>query len=351
MVEGMAVRCRILIAASLLVAALAASVYALYWFHVAGELRKGIDAFAQQRRTEGWIVELDDVRVDGFPGAVTARLGPLRLKNPAGLAWRTDGLAIRLHPLHPLDVTLDLAGQHLLSAPQLLGGDARAIVTAASAEVALRLTLDGEVGSVALSAAGLALETAGRDPLTAETLSFTLDRLNPTIVSHDQPSAAFTFAVAGLMLPELGGPLERRVRAVQIEGRVMGTPPVGGPVLAALAAWSRDGGTVELDRIAVDWPPLAIDGDGTVALDPALQPLVATTAHVRGWGEFMVRMVQAGMIEPGMAAAAQTVLTILARPDGQGRSTLTLPVTLQDGQVSGGQIRLMRLPPLPIAPP
>ncbi|MDO8605999.1 MAG: DUF2125 domain-containing protein [Phaeospirillum sp.] len=338
----MSVRLRVI---AFVLLGLIAAGFTAYWFHVAGELRKGIEAFAAQRRAEGWTVEMGAIDTGGFPRAVIARLGRVGLRSPAGLSWHGEGLVITIPLLDPLNIAIDLPGLHDLGGLGWSG-----IVSAGAAQVRLRLRTDGEMAGLAFTATALALEQPGIDPLTLDGAAITFERLNPPDPGHEHPSAGLTLALRGLGLPDISGlPLARRIERFQVEARVMGEI-AGSPPLAALAAWSADGGIVELDRIALDWPPLALEADGTLALDPKFQPLLATHAHVRGWGEFVVRLVQAGLVEQGMASAAQVMLAILARPDSQGRPTLSLPLTVQDGILSAGQVRVMQVPRLPISP-
>ena len=339
----MSVRLRVIALALL---GLILAVLTAYWFHVAGELRKGIDDFATRKRAEGWRVTLDSVVLEGFPFTVTARLEGVDLRHPAGLSWHGEAVSVSIPLLNPLNIRVALPGMHIL------GGFGRsAILSAGKADLDLHLDRDGDLAGLVFSGGALALEQPGLDPLTLSEIKLVYDRFTPPDPGHEHPSAGLTLSLRGLDLPDMSGlPLARRIESFQVEARVMGTI-AGGPPLAALAAWSHDGGTVELDRIALDWAPLSLEADGTLALDPALQPLIATSAHVRGFGEVVVRLVQAGLVEPGMASAAQLMLGILARPDPLGRPTLTIPVTLQDGILTAGQIRVMRVPPLPLPSP
>ena len=339
----MPVRSRV-IALALLGLILAA--FTAYWFHVAGELRKGIDGFVVQKRAEGWRVAMDSVQVSGFPLTVTAKLEGVDLRHPAGLSWHGEAVSVAIPLLNPLNISVSLPGMHILG-----GFGQSAILSAAKADLGLRLDRDGDLAGLVFAGGKLALEQPGVDPLTLAEITLVYDHLNPPDPGHEHPSAGVTLALRGLELPDIAGlPLARRIEIFQVEARVMGTI-AGDPPLAALAAWSNDGGTVELDRIALDWAPLALEADGTLALDPNLQPLIATSARLRGFGELVVRLVQAGLVEPGMASAAQIMLGILARPDAQGRPTLTIPVTLQDGILTAGQVRVMRVPPLPLPSP
>lgn len=339
----MSIRLRLILVA--LIALTAASVTA-YWFHVAGQMRKGIESFVEQCRAEGWVVELSPIRMGGFPLSVKAGLDNIRLAPPGGIAWRADSVTITIPLTDPLTIAVDSPGFHRLMTPNWSG-----ILSARSAQARIHLSTEGKITAIAFESSTLALEQPGIDPLTAASVTLGVDWLNPPDPSHEKPSLALTLALRGLDLPDMSGlPLARRMESFQVEARLMGSLP-DSPPLASLAAWSTDGGTLELDRISLDWPPLALDADGTLALDPGLQPLLATTARIRGGGEFVVRLVQAGLVEPGMAEAAKIMLALLARPDTQGRPTLTLPLTLQDGILTAGQVRVLKLSPIPIPPP
>ncbi|KIL97963.1 hypothetical protein CCC_01024 [Paramagnetospirillum magnetotacticum MS-1] len=321
--------------------------YTAYWFHVAGQLRKGIEDFAASRRADGWHLDYGPVALFGFPGQIGLDLGALNLSTPSGLAWSSDGVRLRLPGLDPMGPVLDLGTSHTLA----MGNEWRGIVTTTGATVRLRVDGDGDLHDFAFEAGRLALEQPGAGPLTAERLAIRYEWLNPPDPGHEKPSAGFALNAQGV---EMGLPADlpfnRRLDLVRVEGRIMGTIPDTAP-LSALAAWSNAGGTVELDKLAVDWAPLSLEADGTFAFDPMLQPLIATTARIRGWKEVVSRLVEAKLMEPGMASAAEILLAILARPDPQGRPTLTLSVTVQDGDLYAGQVKLLRLPPLPITPP
>jgi hypothetical protein len=343
----MSVKSRVPILAALAVLALAAGAYTFYWFHVAGQLRKGIEEFAIQRRAEGWRVETGAGSVFGFPLQIGLDLGAVKVSTPSGIAWGSDHVRLSVPGLDPLGPTLELGGLHHLA----LGAEHRAIITTTGAKVRLRVDGDGDLHAFAFEAGHTVLEQPGAGPLSTDSLAIAYEWLNPPDPGHEKPSARFSLDAGGVeMSLPAGLPLDRRLGRVLVEGRIMGTIPET-PPLSALTAWSNAGGNAELDRLAVEWGALTLDGDGTFAFDPRLQPLVATTMRIRGWNEMMGRLVSARIIDAGAASAAEILLAILARPDPQGRPTLTLAVTLQDGFLYAGQLKLMPVPPLPFHPP
>lgn len=337
-------RLSIVVAAALALAG--AGGYTAYWFHVAGQLRKGIEVFAAQRRAEGWQVDLGDNSLFGFPRQVGLDLGTVRVVSPKGVSWQSDRLRLRVPGFDPLGPELDLGTLHRI---EVAGW--RAGLRADNAVVRLRVDGDGDLNAFSFSAGSMELEPDTAGPLAADHVAISYDWLNPSSMGADQPSAQFGVTATGVVMSLPAGlPLNPRLESVHLEGRIMGIIPEDAP-LSALAAWSNAGGNVELSQFAVTWDPLELEGDGTIAFDPHLQPLIATTAHIRGWKPMIDRLAKARLVEPGAAEAAGFLLAILARPDPQGRSTLTTAVTLQDGVLYAGQLKLLTVPPLPLSPP
>jgi hypothetical protein len=144
-------------------------------------------------------------------------------------------------------------------------------------------------------------------------------------------------------------PLGSDIGRVRLAGRVMGELSSLNPGMGAgaLGPWRDDGGTVELSRIEVRYGALEVAAEGTLALDGEMQPLVALTARVEGFGESLDALAQRGAMKRGDATAAKLVLAALAERGPNGRPRLALPVTLQDGFLSVGPAMLLRMPPIP----
>ncbi|HSV29223.1 MAG TPA: DUF2125 domain-containing protein, partial [Candidatus Omnitrophota bacterium] len=324
---------RVLVAFGLL-AALAAVAYTAYWFHVAGQLRKGIEGWADHRRSMGWTVEWRSLQVGGFPGGVRADMAAPHLASPAGWRWRGESLAADASPFDITRVALHSPGRHLLA----WGGQEMA-VTAGHA----RADLDFRDGT--LDAASVALADVESEGWRAATVSANFDP-QPPPPDHDGAGATFAARVQRAALPEIPGlVLEREIAFAEIAGRVMGPLPVGAPV-DALMRWSAEGGTVEIDRLALDWAPMGMEAEGTFAFDPALQPLLTLSARVRGFSPLMDRLNAAGMVDAGASAAAKLLLSMMSKPDAQGRPAVPVPVTLQEGMLFFGPAKVARVPPI-----
>lgn len=341
--------------AVLVALALAGLGYGAYWFHVAGELRKGIATWADQRRAAGWTVEFGDIKMDGFPLDIRARIPSPALATPDGALghgalwhgalghgalWRADGVTARASPFDLTRVTVSAPGRH-----ELAWNGRIAMAEAARLDVTLDVDSAGRLERADLAAA-LSIDLPGLGPLGIRSIDARMERLNKEAIGHDQPSASFAARLDELLLPDIPGlVIERRIRLAEISGRVMGGPSPAPPA-DAIARWAAEGGSVEIERIVLEWEPLALEGEGTFALDPALQPLVALSARVRGYEGLMDRLSGAGVLDPANANLAKMLLTLMAKPDAQGRPAVPVPVTLQDGDLYLGPARVARVPPL-----
>jgi len=322
----MSVRRSILALATLLV--LAAIGYGFYWFHAQGLVRKSIEVWAEQRRAAGWRVAWGEMSVGGFPPRIEVRLDAPQVALPNGAEWRADSLAAAASPFDLGHLHVAAPGHH---AATLGTWRAEAEFGALDADV----TLDAAGRPIELSAVAGSLRSAAGN---AERVSLS--------VTPGQPDIAFAFAAIGVDLGEAALPvLDRRIARLEAAGRVRGVWP-SGPALAALVAWSAAGGTIEIERLALEWEPLALEGDGTIAFDAALQPLAAFAARVRGTGPLMDRLAAARILDPGAAFAAKTLLAVMSKPDSLGRPAVPVPVTLQDGLLWLGPARLAKVPPI-----
>ena len=163
-----------------------------------------------------------------------------------------------------------------------------------------------------------------------------------------RPKGSIDLAFGGtdiLLPPDPNLTLGRQLADVVVQVTL---PPPLPQSLKTMAAWRDDGGTVELDRLKLDWGPLDVQGSGTLALDREMRPLAALTADIRGFGPALDAIAAAGRIKPGNVALAKAVLNALATTDKQGDRSIRVPVTAQNGKLFVGPVKLLTLAPLPL---
>lgn len=328
----MSARRLVLITAIGLVAALLA--YSLYWMHAAGQARNHVEAWAEARRAEGWTVAWAEATPGGFPWRLRLTLTAPELSHPSSLRWRGPHLELWTAPLWPRAIHVETAGDHTLT---WAGRDWPLSLERLAATIA-----DGS-----LDAHLHGLKT--KQTIIADLgLSLAALPANPT-PSGQQASWRFALSGRDIDLPPGTLPgFDGQMALAEISGRVMGVIPTGTPV-AAIAGWSKQGGIIELDRVAVDWPPMGLEGSGTAALDPSGQPLVALSTRIHGFDALMDRLHQAGLVDQATARTSKTLLGLMAKADPRGRPAIPAPITLQDGSLYLGPARMAAVPGIPWA--
>lgn len=328
---------RRLVVAALATVVTALIAYTLYWNHGAGQARKALQDWAESKRGQGWTVGWSEIAVGGFPFRLTLTLTAPSLTSPAGFHWDGPRLDASVVPLWPRHLRLSTSGTQYLGWP---GGERGITVTHATANVG-HADLEAHVHDLrdlrdsGFAIADMALSLAALPGASGEPPG-----------GRNEPAPAWRFALSAQTL-ELGAPLRpglgQTIALAEISGRIVGAFD-DAPPLAALANWSKRGGTIELERVALDWPPLGLEGDGTAALDPDGQPLAALSTRVIGLPALMDRLAQSGTIDVGSAQTAKTMLSLMAKPDPRGRAAIATPLTIQDGWLYLGPARLVAVP-------
>ena len=118
-----------------------------------------------------------------------------------------------------------------------------------------------------------------------------------------------------------------------------------GPLVSSLEDWRDGGGTIEIKQLDIGHGPLNIKTDGTIALDGTLQPIGALTARIQGFFEAVDALQKLGVVQPRDAITAKMVLGVLARkPQGGGRASLNLALTVQERRLYAGPVPLITIP-------
>lgn len=328
---------RRLVLTVVIVALVAAAALAGWWRYGATRAQAQVQAWAEARRAEGWSVAWDGLAVDGFPWTLRLNFTQPRLTRADGVRWAAPTLTLWSRALWPQSIHAETTGEQSLG----LGAWSGTVTVGRAALRWRHQHWDADVHQ--LRAGGLSIAD-----LAATLMPATRTAPSP---ADPQLPPSWRFALSGrdIVVPTspLAG-LEPRIALAELSGQMRGTLPALPPV-AAIARWSKEGGTVELDRVALDWAPMALEADGTAALDPTGQPLVALSTRITGFGPLMDRLVAGGTVSTGTASAVKTMLTLLAKPDSRGQPAVAAPVSVQDGAVFLGPARLARLPAIPWA--
>ena len=103
--------------------------------------------------------------------------------------------------------------------------------------------------------------------------------------------------------------------------------------------------TLELRSVAAKWGPLGLTGDGTLALDKEMQPVVALSLAISGFAETLDALVASGLVDQKKAGLPRVILGALAR-NNNGTTSIKAPLTIQDGFLLIGPVKLLPVPPI-----
>ncbi len=355
----MAIRRPLIAFASLV--ALGVAAHGAFWWIVAGELGDGISAWVEQRRGEGWVISHAPPAIGGYPMRVRATIADPDIAGPGDPArwrWRGTSVAIMLQPWKPREIWFSFAGRHRLRIHR--GARQENFESrAGSADGRAQLASDGRLDSIQLDLGAVEVELADQPKrLRLGRLRLTLQvprgagpvpgesgaaATKPDDVEPEGP--VVSLSADQVMLPDgVRYPLGRGVGKIAIEAKLLGDPVVGPNLADTLASWRDAGGTLEIRRLEIVWGAFELSGEGSLALDRALQPIAAMTARISGYRETVDALVETGYVKGRDAMVAKLMLAIVARATPGGNSKLTVPVTVQNGILSAGPARLLVVP-------
>jgi hypothetical protein len=311
--------------------------YGVFWWIVAGRIEEGIVTWAESLRRQNAELTWRAIRVGGFPLAFDIRLTDARLRGTAigqPSELRAPSLSASARPWNFRDWRL--AAPEGLNAAIGPGGEPLVKLTAGAATGAVAAGGDGDtIASLTLS------ETTADLPehITADKadLWFTLPARPPQ--SHTDRALGLAADLRGLRVPLTPTPFQGAIDDLAFGATVLGAIPAGPPRVVA-TAWRDAGGTVELDRFALRWADVAVNGSGTMALGPDLQPIGAFSGAVSGLDELLKALATAGQLRMGDLTLARIGLAALAKPGPNGKPEVSTSFTIQNGQMYLGPLKL-----------
>jgi hypothetical protein len=355
-------RSRIIVIAGISTVAVAIVVTAAWFFFVL-QTQRAIIQWAEIQRENGVDITWQDLRFTGYPLRIDVQIGTpqmiVRQRNRR-VIWEPSLLTFKLSSITPHVIDFVSPGAHDL---QFASDNAAwsAVIEAETLEGQAKFPPDGyqRIEQLVGQFAGVRVTPfAWVDPVTIEQGNFeaTLRAATPIDPDAVHPRGnSFEFALAardiglpkdlldGYALAALGPLISEFSTEVLVKGELA----IGSADIDTLTAWRDGGGTVEITSIELQWGPLRITADGTLALDGDLQPVGSFATRIAGLQQFISAMETGGVLSPSDAAIARITLAVLTRPaeDG-GPNRAEIPITLQERILRLGPIALIELPPI-----
>lgn len=319
--------------------------YGGLWFLLGRNLRDLSQAWITAQQRAGWAIAIDDVRLTGFPTWPRVVVDTLDITAPleeGGWSWSAKQLTLIPDSIALKGFTIQAPGRHEITAPWT--GNAQWALEAARADFEFELDSQERLKHGRIYFSDAELTDPNALPLVGVTRLDLALSLAPEDDTTSDTFARFSGAADAIRLAITLPPFERVIRTAQLDADLVGDLQPG-RLSDALEAWRAGGGTLEVRKIRLDWPPLAIYGDGTVALDERLQPIAAFTTRISGFDDTLRALETRGIIPRGQADSAMVILNLLAStPQGTDTPELTVPVSVQDQRLSVGPFNVLDVP-------
>lgn len=339
-------RVRRLVIWAVVALAMVSCAYGALWVLAENRFRAATLTWIEHRKPEGYRISYTRLETGGFPAVVRITLAdPMIAGRQAGRSWSWSGekADVEISPLDPEHVTVRLAGDqwlHIEAGKRLLSYEGSA------SELTIVAALGSGLPAGTVTVRDLALRPVeGGDAVAAARIDVTT-RGDPGAPADSQTATYdLTLEAADVELPRaLGLPLGGDVTGVALTAKLIGTLEAG-PWPEALARWRDAGGTLEVPRLELLYGPMTLTADGTLALDAAIQPIAAFSAHIVGASRTVDALRRRGMIEDGNAIAAKVALGLMARrPVGGGEPIVDVPLTLQNRTLHAGPLAVAVIP-------
>ena len=332
-----------LVAVASLTIAIIVIAHTWYWHQGISAAHQTVDAWKRAILDQGGRVELDGLMYGGYPFAfeIGAKSVLIETTSPS-LAWSWRGTAIhgQASIWTPNVVSARLNAKHQWQVRNERDADWSSL-TLAQATTNFTLS-DGRLSQFIATLNDI--QVAGSR--LSKPVSITSIKLSANLENGapDGPHYRFTGRVRQTDLPiaetfPIGSTLDQLAWALTAQA-----PLPSSLAFEDIAAWRDDGGTVEIESLSVRWGTLTIDARGTLSLDDRNRPLAALSATVRGHRAAVDSLVQAGTLRPSEGAAAKIALSVFSKSADNGG--IVLPFTAQNGWLTAGPLRLLRVQPV-----
>ena len=337
---------------------LAVAAHGVYWWVVADVLHIGISTWVEDRRAAGWTISHAAPVIDGYPMRVRAIIDDPDIVIPSavsgasnGWRWRGNRIGLEVQPWNLRKYSFSIVGRHRVYVSR--GEHQKNFgVTLGSLSGQARIASDGRMEFVGLEVGTIEAGRPGvSEFLRVSQLGLTLympEYLGEGVVKpagHEPTGHVVSASAENIVLSKKARyPFGRTVRRIAIKAKLIGNLVLAPTLAQTLMAWRDAGGTLELQRIDVDWGKFVLSGEGTVALDGELQPIVAMTARINGYRETVDALVETGFIRERDALTTKLVLGLVARATPGGKSQLTIPLTIQNRVLLAGPARIIKVP-------
>jgi len=344
------------------VASIVVLLYSIYWFSVVSSIKAAVVNWVSARAEQGIAVSYESFLINGFPLdfeiiVVKPQIQKLNFNTHGDnildhkkWKWQSMYATATTRTWNLSKFEANLSGKNTLV---FEGKDNSNSFSAESEKITMRAENfeSGWPKKLELDITGLEiLGSQGNGIASIKSLLVTSDALLSGDELNTLGGIASTYAFKvkshDIHFPKfIKLPLGQDITEISGDLRVVGhlEPSVNS---GSLSRWRDSGGIIEVRSFKTTYGSLMADAVGTVALDQALQPLVAMSANFKGFFSTIDQLKNAGFIRPSDGSLAKMVLGVFAKRVSSGQRIISLPLTVQGGELSVGPVALIKVPPI-----
>lgn len=315
-----------------------------YWFVGSIALDRGLRAWMDERRGEGWVADYSDLRVAGFPNRFDTTFTDLELADPGtGLAWSLPFFQILALSYQPNHVIAVWPNQHRISTPR-----ERLTVTSAKMQASLVVEpgTDLVLDRTTLVADALGLSSSDGWQSGAAELRLATRQTPVAANTHDIAVEALDVTLAEPFKRRLDplGTLPSAIRQMRVSTEI-----------GFDASWDRfaierarpQPTRIDVKDLTAIWGDLELRVAGEVSLDGSGVPTGEFTVKAVNWREMLDIAVASGVLPEENRTSFENALQLLAGMSGRA-DTIDAPFTVRSGRLFFGPIPLGTMPPVRI---
>ncbi len=313
-----------------------------YWFVGVTALERGLTAWFDERRAEGWQADYTRLNVSGFPNRFDTTIEGLELADPhSGLAWSTPFFQFFALSYKPGHIIAIWPNNQVISTP-------REQITINTDRMRASLVFN-QGTDLNLNRSSLELEAMHLTSTGGWSSTLEYGRLAVRQTGEGAEGSEHTYDLffeAKGITPAVGflKPLEN---AALLPGIIEGMS-IDAEV-AFDAPWDRFAierarpqiSRIDLKLLQADWGKLDLWMAGELAVDAAGIPSGQITIKAKNWREMVGLAHQAGLLPEALLPSVEKALSFLAGLSGD-KSTLDTTLTFRGGYIALG--------PVPIGP-
>jgi hypothetical protein len=308
------------------------------WAVAAMTMQTAATRWLDDRQVEGWVVNVADVSVEGFPLDFETEFTDLTLADPeTGVAWSTPRFR-----LHQEVYRLDRIAAFFPEAQTLASPEERLTLTSSAMSANLdvqptaNFALDGARGVLS----ELEIISSAGWTTTLEEADLTIERIDGEEARYAINVTAFEMVPPAAIRNHLdpAGVLPERIAQLVVDGRARFDAPWD---MSAIEVARPQPTELEIEQISANWGDMLFRATGTLEVTEGGVPEGSLTVRAENWRAMVDLAENAGLLPERIRPTAEAMLEVLAGINGSAEN-IDATLNFANGRVFLG--------PLPIGP-